>query len=77
MRVYVTIVEGYFMELSIGEGTNKKVTIDDGNFFLGSSIRGIISVITIAMVKPVLIDKTFRGGAYLLLALSRLYAYFG
>ena len=33
MRVYVTIVEGYFMELSIGEGSNKKVTIDDGNFF--------------------------------------------
>jgi len=24
-----------------------------------------------------LIDKTFRGGAYLQLALSRLYAYFG
>ena len=47
------MVEGYFMELSIGEGSNKKVTIDDGNFFLGSSIRGIISVITIAMVKPV------------------------
>ena len=42
------------MELSIGEGSNKKVTIDDGNFFGGSSIRGIISVITIAMVKPVL-----------------------
>ena len=41
------------MELSIGDGTNKKVTIDDGNFFFGSSIQGIISVITIAMVKPV------------------------
>ena len=59
MRVYVTIVEGYFMELSIGEGTNKKFTIDDGNFFFGSSIRGIISVITIAMVKPV-----FGGGEF-------------
>ena len=63
MRVSVTMVEGYFVELSIGEGSNKKGTIDDGNFFLGSSIRGKhFSVITIAMVKPVFLGGGIRRG---------------